>query len=532
MITVLSTPPLVALTGNPVRFRLQTDNHFEDPGQKPRFAIQFQEVAPGDATITFTFNNTPYTFTFKPAPDDSGWQLSDGTVEEDLNSWVALIASELALNYQISRYWIISVSDNYLYLDAREHLETHVISFSREWPPGYPPGSSVSGDPQIVRAFFRIGLQLLVKVDDEWVQAGEDRLPVDENGVAAFDIHKLFADYVYPLFTFPEASDQLIILRDSHCREYRIRYYETWGLDETITKLTESGSFYILSSGISRLQEAIYNRKNSSYWEKLTYNQWFLTWQPKTKLVTRYQVEKLYYLLQQPVEQLILCVSYWLKSGEGNHREPFAAIDEPEAKKVYEFCVTPNTLQVPGYDSEHLDYYQVWLEDGLMNRISEVRTFRMDHRYHEEQRHFLFRNSLGGYDTLRVTGDQEDNLEFDRVSVSKILQADFTEQDHQLTTGSASETRIHKANTGFKTRAEVAWIRDFFLSKQVYQVMGNGLKLVPVIITNTQAFQRRDREDLFAIEFEYRRAFQSEYYTWEMAHADFSNDFIDDFANE
>jgi len=292
MITILATPPQVALTGNPVRFRLQSNNYIEEAGLKPRFAIQFQEVAPEDATITFTWNNTPYTFTFKPSPDNSGWQLSDGTVEAVLNTWVALIADEIALNYYINRDWIVSVSNNYLYLDAREHLASHVISFDKEWPPGYPPGSSVSGDPRILRDFFRMGVQLLIQQDDEsWINAGEDYLPVDDEGIATFDLAGRFADYVGGEFAFPEASDELMIIRRNHCRNYKLRHFERYGIEDQITRLADSDVFQILAGGVSTLQEALYNRQGSSWWEKLTYNQWFLTWSPKTRLVTRYQVE-------------------------------------------------------------------------------------------------------------------------------------------------------------------------------------------------------------------------------------------------
>jgi hypothetical protein len=154
----------------------------------------------------------------------------------------------------------------------------------------------------------------------------------------------------------------------------------------------------------------------------------------------------------------------------------------------------------------------------------------MDYAHHEEVRQFLFLNSLGGYDTLRITGDVEDSIELERSTISKVLGADFTELDHQVGQGSVSEIKTYKANTGWLTREQVAWIRDFFLSKQVYQIVVG--KLVPVVVSTTKATQRKDREDLFAIDFEYRRAFNSEFYSMEIVSAEFSDAFNDDFANE
>ncbi|MBT7092711.1 MAG: hypothetical protein HN936_05665, partial [Bacteroidetes bacterium] len=85
-------------------------------------------------------------------------------------------------------------------------------------------------------------------------------------------------------------------------------------------------------------------------------------------------------------------------------------------------------------------------------------------------------------------------------------------------------------NTGWKTREDIAWIRDFFLSKQVYLI--NKGKLVPVEITTTEALQQKDRSEMYSIQFDYQRAYSSAYYTKELVAADFNDDFIDDFANE
>jgi hypothetical protein len=57
-------------------------------------------------------------------------------------------------------------------------------------------------------------------------------------------------------------------------------------------------------------------------------------------------------------------------------------------------------------------------------------------------------------------------------------------------------------------------------------------KLVPVYVTTTQARHRADREDLYYLEFEYRRSFQSEFYSREIVTAEFTDDFNDDFPNE
>jgi hypothetical protein len=370
--------------------------------------------------------------------------------------------------------------------------------------------------------------------DPDFIICGEDILPVDADGYATFDIHRLFADRVYSEFQWPESSADLMVLREHQCMPYVFLYFEQYGDTLTPGKLTASDAFYILAAGISYLQEAIYNRMSqtvaASFWTKLQYNQYFLTWQPKDKLIDRYQTEKLYYLVRDPMDSLNLKIEINYNDDTAQSTITKKTVANPTEKGVYEIICTLNRLELAGYDTGIIDYYRLWLEGNTSNRISEIRTFRMDYAHHEEVRQFLFLNSLGGYDTLRITGDVEDSIELERSTISKVLGAEFTEMDHQVAAGTVSEIKTYKANTGWMNREQVAWIRDFFLSKQVYQIVVG--KLVPVVVSTTQATQRRDREDLFSIDFEYRRAFSSEFYSMEIVSAEFSDDFNDDFANE
>jgi hypothetical protein len=187
-------------------------------------------------------------------------------------------------------------------------------------------------------------------------------------------------------------------------------------------------------------------------------------------------------------------------------------------------------MQVPGWETDQLVQYQVWMEDGHLERISEIRTFRIDYAFHESERAFLFLNSLGGYDTIRFIGDQEDALEYDRVQYSSVLGSDFTEMNHQLSQLSVTETRKFKCNTGWITPESSAWIRDFFLSKNVYRLSGG--KLIPVLINTAQVAHRKDKQDLFSIDFEYTQSFSNENYSREIVAADLNDDFNGDFVNQ
>ncbi len=530
MLSILTSPPLVALVNNPIRFRVQTDNHIEEMGSDIVLTVQFASTGFEDDWIELRWNGSSIRLTCKSVPDDSGNQVHDNSAYYELNEWVGELARSLSLNYYISNDFHVSATGTVLTLLAKAPGDQFSIDSEFSWTSADKPVAGISGQNQTYRPFFKAGLQVQVKDGDLWNTVGEDLQPVDDIGITTFDIHRLLADQVHSEFRFPEATSPLILIRPEACLEYRVRYYEQYGADQTAQVVTESESFFVLSGGISQLQEAIYSRKGTSFWEKLQYNGYFLTWQPKEKRITRYQTEKLFFLLQEAVPGLILRRAFFLKDGSGNHSEPVFSIDSPEPKKVYELTVTPSVQMVPGWDTDCLDYFQVWMEDGQMNRISEIRTYRMDYRTFSNARLFFFRNSLGGYDTLRITGEQEDSLEYDRSSVHPALGADLSERDHRFNNYSISESRQFKANTGWITPENSAWIRDFFLSKQVYRIIGG--KLVPAVITSTQVIQHRDNKELHSMDFEYRLSCSNEQYTLEITGAVMNDDFNEDFADQ
>jgi hypothetical protein len=62
MLTLLKSPPLVALTGNPVRFCLQTDNYLQEAGEPIVFSLQFSSTGWTDDWVQLTWNGNVIRF--------------------------------------------------------------------------------------------------------------------------------------------------------------------------------------------------------------------------------------------------------------------------------------------------------------------------------------------------------------------------------------------------------------------------------------------------------------------------------------
>ena len=168
MLTVLKSPPLVALTGNPVRFRFQTDNHLEQAGEKIFFTLQFTNGGTGfeDDWIELRWNGRTVRMTCKPSPDESGTQVYDNSYYDELYEWVNQLAKSMSRNYYLSGDFVVTVNGSTLQLTAKELGQEYAIECETSWTSADKPVAGISGSNQKLRPYFKIGLQVLLKTGE------------------------------------------------------------------------------------------------------------------------------------------------------------------------------------------------------------------------------------------------------------------------------------------------------------------------------------------------------------------------------
>lgn len=529
-ISVENTPPKVELSGIPVLFELLSDNFIQTAGQVAILQVSFSATANEDEYFILSWGVIEITFTCKANPDTSGTQFQDGSVIANLVDWVALLATYLNLNYYLQKDFIITSGGSILIITSKLKLENKTLTYTN----GGTTGTQILNQPGIdteLRPFFKIGLQTLIKEDSGYIPISEDLQSVDSTGTAIFNIQIPLNAQLTPEFNFPEASDEIIIYRPLVCREYIIKYYERFGSPPENQQITIYETIYFaLLGGISYLQRAIYNRQDSNYWAKVTYNEYFLTWQPVRKIINKLQTEKLYFLIYDNWAEIRLKIHVHYNDETPDFLTTKDTVSNPEQYQVYEMCLSNNILQLPGWDEDIIEMIEIHISDQADERISEFRYYTYDYGYHENSREFFFLNSLGGWDTVRTTGQAINELEYERTNINKVLNYDFTEKDRQISQLKPSETKIFKVNTGWKSEDDVDWLRDLLLSTETYQIIYG--KLVPINIISKKIFQKRDNSKLFFLEFEYQRAFTNEFYTKELLASEFNDDFNDDFANQ
>jgi len=263
----------------------------------------------------------------------------------------------------------------------------------------------------------------------------------------------------------------------------------------------ELPKMYAIKAGLSNEDFYVYG---DTFWKKWQIGQrQFLTWQPNYKRVAVDQEEYLYFLVNftpKPLE-LRLRVQYYYANGAGPEAATVMTLSNPLLYSVICCPAGADALGIPG-DAVR---YDVWLSNEQDKRLSEVRSYLIDHIREVYDRSILFVNSLGGWDTLRLTGQAQRLLKVTQ-SVAEIERpanaaVDFSE----LKIISIEGEYEFQISTGYFKRDAVSYLRyldELLLSEEMYLVTDKGYRALQ-LITST-LLDQADNRDLIARTFSFR----------------------------
>lgn len=138
-------------------------------------------------------------------------------------------------------------------------------------------------------------------------------------------------------------------------------------------------------------------------------------------------------------------------------------------------------------------YFDIWTEAAAV-RLSFIQRYVLMNDYYDSDDIFVFENTLGGIDTIRFTGEKEENNNFE---ISSALFDEDT-QDYEI-----DFVRVYKKNSGFfASDREREWANEFFNSTGRYLVTAEGLKRVTV----SEATAKSLNGDLASINYEFNFA--------------------------
>ena len=147
-------------------------------------------------------------------------------------------------------------------------------------------------------------------------------------------------------------------------------------------------------------------------------------------------------------------------------------------------------------------------------------TYQLEQRNYYNTSQLIYRNSVGGLETIVLRGQVDFEADYARQNVQSTVPPSYFANmvlQAQASDVNSSETPKFKGDTGFLNRQQSDLLRDFFISPQKYELLpaveDGRAKLLPVtIITkNTKFFS--NNENLVTTIIEWLRGYSNEYFT-------------------
>jgi len=155
--------------------------------------------------------------------------------------------------------------------------------------------------------------------------------------------------------------------------------------------------------------------------------------------------------------------------------------------------------------------YEVWLENTAAAKISETRTFFLDYQLKEYVRYFTYWNSWGAVNTLLTYGKASSKIEIIQSEAQRIRKAGDDIKKGDRLNFDISLNNDFSCATGFVSRREIAFNRDFYLSPFKFRYTGG--KLLPISVTSKNIAEVNDGNGLYAQNFDYKYLFDDDCYT-------------------
>ena len=244
------------------------------------------------------------------------------------------------------------------------------------------------------------------------------------------------------------SSDGRVVINLRNILEHLV---ESPGIDQpsfaipyyTYTVGELSGSFYCVRGGHGAAVSAEAFLKGN-----------FLTWQPQTRRTLYHTPHRLRYAALNVCE----CkVKGYFADGTSETTTLFLGTT---AGTIYTFDVSFGTVR--GKFDAQPTYYDIWMEDASGKALTWTQRYMLVDYLPGTNDYFTFENSLGGFDTIRFSGDRKEINKLESVN------AEFNEETIEY---DIDRTRSWKKYTGYITDEQTRmWVLDFFNSNNRYHL--------------------------------------------------------------
>ncbi|PQA59161.1 DUF5977 domain-containing protein [Siphonobacter curvatus] len=283
----------------------------------------------------------------------------------------------------------------------------------------------------------------------------------------------------------PEYGQRSMRLSVTQTMPFKLREIVTGGVDSDKTSPTQ----WVIKAGISLEHWPGYQ---NDFWNKYQAQaRKFLTWQPNGRTVSPTEEIYLSFVLNCfPVPATLkLRVSFHLSDGSSTRPQTVSELSGLTQYGVVLCPVGPKILNVP----DDCERYDVWLSNENDECLSEIRTYYLEQLYQPFERFILFSNSLGGWDTLRLTGETTEKLRVSQVTAERARKSSDPLDFPEMLVVSTEGERELSFSTGYFQKDSAAWLRyldELILTEEIYLVSDQGYE--PLRRTTSEVVDHQD----------------------------------------
>lgn len=489
---ILKLPDPISLTGNAITLKVQENDIWQQTARRSLFALLFQisSIIEADDYITLRWAAGELTIYFRDNPNASQGEYITGAVNE---AWVNGLFNYLETIYLIERDFEINVS-----------AASGTISFQSK-EPGSQYTITASSNMQVNKvvlfpifegldAIMYPGLQIICMAKHPGgAIIGQEAITPEPTGVARFDMSAYLHTFIHNLranftgFHYPSQTTK-IFKHATHVLPFQllvgVKHHQNF-----VTLQPAGGTLHTIMGGKQHSRLTNFYQDFDQVKQFLTSRVW--------KRISRNSPERLYFYSRHAET---ITVKATITRLDAEDETVTIGHQLAEANTVYEIDATLSYMLVPGNTIEH---YVLWVENSGGTKRSLEFYYIIDERHYDNEHHFIFRNSYGGYDTVRTTGRTTRSPE--------VLRDEFTDENYKVRALLNLETTNYTANTGSISESEKMWMDDLMLSKEVYWITGN--RPAPIIITSSRITPETDNQRRFNLQFDFKLAHSEQFHS-------------------
>ena len=481
MITINRAPIEIVYGEDAQYVQVNSDYLYSDEGSAACVIISFAGMFAEGKTLEFVWDDKDITFWATHPLNDTGMCIPDISFTTDVNDYTQMCFLALIKNYWLTKDYNINSHDNIIYIWAKEKgtkfnlaVTSSDVHNTAVCTDGVDPvvNTSLKILMQVVRYF---GYPLI-----EFELVHEEALDVDEMGNAVCDICELIRkeavpqfnivpDLVYNLFNYPDA-----------CKWLGVRFAEQ--LDAgNFGGFTDMQYFKVLRGGIDKLSQAMAFRNNANHNEFIPGLN-FLTNKPDNLKLSYWQPEKLFFVI--PMHDFVYNATWvYVRWNVRNAIGEVISNGEAHLKDMspgdyFEFLLTPVNLGID-YSDNHVYSIDIVVLDQYDAIIANRRNYIVDRDTYYNQKFIWFRNTYGAYDCVVMKGRGLEGAEYTMRKVVSKLPVVPLITDSEKQNDRNYEVKKLTLNTGYISLAEIEWLRELSLSKEIF-ILLNGVP-VPYI---------------------------------------------------